>query len=60
MKSLIWKLRYAVYFYRRIGGCRLSDWRLSWQSACVSWNELDGHQHHPHDIADEELSHWCD
>lgn len=60
MRSLIWKLRYSVYFYRRIGGNCWSDWRLSWASACISWSECDGSECEPHASADEELSYWRD
>ena len=58
MKSLIWKLRYAVYFYRRIGGDCWKDWRLAWDAACISWDASDGPEYHPHDSAEEELSEW--
>ncbi|MBU0792283.1 MAG: hypothetical protein KKC55_17750 [Gammaproteobacteria bacterium] len=60
MKSLIWKLRYARYFFGRFGGNSLSDAHLAWQSACISWEEMDGVNHDPIDSADEELSNWRD
>ncbi|MFI8384851.1 hypothetical protein [Pseudomonas sp. NPDC079086] len=58
MKSLIWKIRYARHFYRRIAGDCWKDWSLSWESACVSWDELDGPDTDPIESADEELSYW--
>lgn len=60
MKELIWKFRYARHFYRRIAGDCWKDWRLAWESAGVSWEELDGPSHDPIDSADEELSNWTE
>ncbi len=34
------------------------DWRLAWDAACISWDESDGPEYHPHDSAEEELSEW--
>ena len=58
MKSLMWKLRDAVYFYRGNGGDCWKDWRLAGDAACISWDESDGPEYHPHDSAEEELSEW--
>jgi len=60
MKKFIWKLRYSIYFYQRIGGNSLRDWRMCWDSACISCDDLDGMSMSPKESADEELSCWTE
>lgn len=60
MKRLIWKFRYAMHFYKRIGGDSWHDWKLAWDSAWVSLYDLGDLDNDPIDSADEELSNWTE
>ena len=53
MKTLMWKLRYAMIFRSVVK----SSIALAWQSACA-WEESFGMEYTPWDAVHEEISCW--
>jgi len=55
MKSMIWKLRYAMRMKRRTGCAWATCWLLAADTLLDTPEVL---RDHPHDVCDEELISW--